>query len=491
MSSYTDSTLIQSPERTLPHNEDAERNLLGALLLDNTTINDIYRYVTPDFFYSTNHTIIFKAIEELFNQNQSVDLITLTEELSRMGKLDAAGGAPYLTALIENVVTTANVLDYAQILKEKAIARRLILAAEQIALKSYDSSLKIDTVVEEAERMILDIAQQKQDSDVQPLEAIMNKVIDNIDLIFQRRGGLTGLPTGFKSLNNLTGGFQKSDLIILAARPSVGKTSFALNIATHVASPIGTYPGAPALVFSLEMSKEQIVQRMLCTDSGVSSKKIRDGTLSQKNLKELMDSADRLMKVKLYIDDTPGINIMELRAKALRLKSKCPELGLIIIDYLQLMSARSRSESRQQEISEISRSLKALAREINVPIVALSQLNRQVEMRGKDAKPQLSDLRESGAIEQDADVIMFLHRPLPPKGEEEVPDTNRPMTLIVAKQRNGPTGDIDLMFINAYTRFVEQSNNEAPSDYYSYGPEDENYEEQEGPNMDSGGGVPF
>ncbi len=488
MTRYSDSTLIQSQERTLPHNEDAERNLLGALLLDNSTINDIYRYITPDFFYSTNHTIIFKAIEDLFERNQSVDLVTMTEELSRMGKLDAVGGAPYLTALVENVVTTANILDYAQILKEKAIARRLILAAEEIAQKSYDSSLKIDTVVEEAERLILDIAQQKQDSDVQSLDSIMHTVIDHIDLIYQRRGGLTGLPTGFKTLNNLTGGFQKSDLIILAARPSIGKTSFALNIGTHIATPIGTYPGVPVLVFSLEMSKEQIVQRMLCTEAGVSSQRIRDGMLSQKNLKDIMDSANRLMKTKLYIDDTPGIAIMELRAKVLRLKSKCPELGLVVIDYLQLMSSRARSESRQQEISEISRSLKALAREISAPIIALSQLNRQVEMRGKDAKPQLSDLRESGAIEQDADVIMFLHRPIADKNDE-MPDSNRPMKLIVAKQRNGPTDEIDLTFINAYTRFVETANMAPPGGYDAYGPEEDDMDED--PNQVSEGGVPF
>ncbi len=470
-------SVTYNTERILPHNEDAERAVLGSILLDNSCLHDLYKYLRPETFYNTGHAIIYKVMGELFEANQAIDPVTLTEALSKTGRLDAIGGASYLTALVDDIVTTSNVSEYAQILKDKYIARCLIRMSEDISQKSYDPGQDIVTIVEEAEKSILEIAQQKTESDVLPLKEIIPSVVANIEMIYNRKGSLTGLPTGFKQLNDLTGGFQKSDLIILAARPSVGKTSFALNVASNIATPTLSYPGYPVLIFSLEMSKEQIVQRMVCTEAGISSKSVRDAMFSRSKFEEINHAAERLFKCQIYIDDTPGISIMELRAKALRLKSKVPELGMIMIDYLQLMSGRGKIDSRQQEISEISRSLKALARELKIPVIALSQLNRAVEMRGKDAKPQLSDLRESGALEQDADVIMFLHRFPKDPSEESMPDNNRKMSLILAKQRNGPVDEIELTFVSAYTRFIETINLDKPGgmdSYSEYGNTDNN-----------------
>jgi len=447
---------VNSLDRVLPHNEDAERAVLGAILLDPQVMHEIFELIDENSFYHTGHGIIYRAIRELYQRNSALDIVTITEELSSQGKLDAIGGAFYLTTLVENIITTANVKDHAQIIRDKALIRRLIHVAGKITDLSFDPLAETNTVIEDAERLIFDIAQRKDQRDIKFFSDLLPDGIARIEESFKNRGIITGLASGFTKLDNLTGGFQKSDLIIIAARPGIGKTSLALNIAAHTAQPTTIRKPTPVLIFSLEMAKEQIVQRMLCTDAGVSSDKIRQGYLSHGNLEDLFKAAQRLHESTIYLDDTPGISVMELRAKALRLKAMVPDLGMIIVDYIQLMTGRARAESRQQEISEISRSLKAIARELKVPVIALSQLNRQVEQRGPAAKPQLSDLRESGALEQDADVIIFIHRPPSKSGQEQIPQkTDNILEIIVAKQRNGPTGLVELAFLQHYTRFAE------------------------------------
>lgn len=456
-----ESILTSDPStRILPHNEDAERSVLGAILLDSQAILDIMDLIDEHCFYHTGHAIIYRSMKDLYARNTRIDHITLTEALSSQGKLDAVGGGFYLTTLVENVVTTSNILHHAMILRDKYIARRLVQAAEHIAQKSLEQNVDTDALVLDAEKLIFDIAQKKEHRDIKLLGDLLTEGMNVIQDSFKNRGVLTGIPAGgnyeYKKLNNLTGGFQKSDLIIVAARPSVGKTALALNIASYASRPLAAKRAYPVLLFSLEMSKEQIVQRMLCTEAGVTSEKIRNGYLSNQNWNDLFRAAQKLTDSVIYLDDTPGISVLELRAKAMRLKVKVPELSMIIVDYLQLMTGRARIESRQQEISEISRSLKALARELKIPVIALSQLNRQVEQRGPDARPKLSDLRESGALEQDADVIIFLHRPAPEAGKENAPNvTDNIYEVIVAKHRNGPTDTVKLTFIKDYTRFEE------------------------------------
>ncbi len=470
-----ESILTSDPStRILPHNEDAERSVLGAILLDSQAILDIMDLIDEHCFYHTGHAIIYRAMKDLYAHNTRIDHITLTEALSSQGKLDAIGGGFYLTTLVENVVTTSNILHHAMILRDKYIARRLVQAAEHIAQKSLEQNVDTDALVLDAERLIFDIAQKKEHRDIKLLSDLLTEGMNVIQDSFKNRGLLTGIPTGYKNLDNLTGGFQKSDLIIIAARPSVGKTSLALNIASYASRPLAAKKAYPVLLFSLEMSKEQIVQRMLCTEAGVTSEKIRRGFLSNRNWDDLFRAAQKLTDSVIYLDDTPGISVLELRAKAMRLKVKVPELSMIVVDYLQLMTGRARIESRQQEISEISRSLKALARELKIPVVALSQLNRQVEQRGPDARPKLSDLRESGALEQDADVIIFLHRPSAEPGKENIPTTtDNVYEIIVAKHRNGPTDTVKLAFIKDYTRFVELYDSSSGSPQPESPPEDE------------------
>jgi replicative DNA helicase len=470
-----ESILTSDPStRILPHNEEAERNVLGAILLDTQAILDIMDLIDEYCFYHTGNAIIYRTMKDLYARNTRIDHITLTEALSNQGKLDAVGGIFYLTTLVENVVTTSNILHHANILRDKYIARRLVQAAEHIAQKSLEQNIDTESLVLDAERLIFDIAQKKEHRDIQLLSNLLTEGMNVIQDSFKNRGLLTGIPTGYKNLDNLTGGFQKSDLIIIAARPSVGKTALALNIASYGSRPLAAKKAYPVLLFSLEMSKEQIVQRMLCTEAGVTSEKIRRGFLSNRNWDDLFNAAKKLNDSVIYIDDTPGISVLELRAKAMRLKVKVPELSMIVVDYLQLMTGRARIESRQQEISEISRSLKALARELKIPVIALSQLNRQVEQRGPDARPKLSDLRESGALEQDADVIIFLHRPAPEPGKENIPQaTDNVYEIIVAKHRNGPTDTVKLAFIKDYTRFVELYDSSSGSPQPEPPPEDE------------------
>lgn len=475
-----ESILTSDPSnRILPHNEDAERSILGSILLDGQSILEIMDLIDDYYFYHIGNSIIYRTMKELYVQNTKIDHITITESLNKHGKLDLVGGILYLTNLVENVVTTSNIIHHALIVRDKYIARRLIQAADSITQKCLGQNLDIESLVLDAERSIFDIAQSKDQRDIKPISELLTEGMDKIEESFKNRGLLTGLPSGFVKLDNMTGGFQKSDLIIIAARPSVGKTSLALNIVANIAMSKGKIQSYPVLVFSLEMSKEQIVQRMLCTEAGVPSERIRQGYLSLNNLNELSHAASRLSHSQIYLDDTPGISVLELRAKALRLKAKLPDLSMIIIDYLQLMSGRSRSESRQQEISEISRSLKSIARELKIPVIALSQLNRQVEQRGPNATPQLSDLRESGALEQDADVIIFIHRPSPKSGDDAAPHLkDNVIEIIVAKQRNGPTGKVELAFMHQYTKFGSPAEIPSPNDI-QFKPEVSNEESQE------------
>jgi len=434
----------ENVEKIPPHNIDAEMAVLGSMLIDQDVIADAIETLDEASFYKDSHRKIYAAIVKLFDENKGVDMVTLIEELKKTGSLDSLGGPSFITSLASSVPTSANFAHYANIIKEKKLLRKLISAATQIASESYDPSQNADAIVDKAEQLIFDVSQKKQASRFLSLKEIIKNSIETIDGLYQRKENITGLATGFRDLDIKTAGLQPSDLIIIAGRPSMGKSALASCIAEHV----GVIEKKPVAFFSLEMSKEQLVQRMLCSHARVDAHKVRTGFLSQADWPRLVSAAGKLSEAPIYIDDTPGITVLELRAKARRLKAQY-DIKLIILDYLQLMQGPARSENRQQEISEISRSLKALARELNVSLIAISQLSRAVEQRA-DHKPQLSDLRESGAIEQDADLVALIVR-------EEVynpTEENKGMAdLIIAKQRNGPIGNIKLAFLGEFMRF--------------------------------------
>jgi len=435
---------LQDIEKVPPHNIDAEAALLGSMLIDHSVIPQAIESLDEGAFYKESHRNIYAALVKLFDENKGVDLVTLIEELKKTGSLDSAGGPSYLTSLASGVPTSANFIHYANIVKQKKMLRNLINAATQIVTSAYDPGQDIDSVVDKAEQLIFDVSQKKVSNRFSSLREVIKSSIETIDSLYQRKENITGLATGFRDLDIKTAGLQRSDLIIVAGRPSMGKSALASCIAEHV----GVVEKQGVAFFSLEMSKEQLVQRMLCSHARVDAHKVRTGFLSQADWPRLVSAAGKLSEAPIYIDDTPGITVLELRAKARRLKSQF-DIKMIVLDYLQLMQGPSRSENRQQEISEISRSLKALARELDVPLIAISQLSRAVEQRA-DHKPQLSDLRESGAIEQDADVVMLIVR-------EEIynpTEENKGMAdLIVAKQRNGPIGSMKLAFLGEYMRF--------------------------------------
>jgi len=431
-------------ERVPPHNIDAEAALLGSMLIDHSVIPQAIEMLDEGSFYKDSHRNIYAALIRLFDENKGVDLVTIIEELKKTGSLDSVGGPSYLTSLASGVPTSANFIHYANIVKQKRMLRNLINAATQIVTSAYDPGQDIDSVVDKAEQLIFDVSQKKVSNRFSSLREVIKSSIETIDNLYQRKENITGLATGFRDLDIKTAGLQPSDLIIVAGRPSMGKSALASCIVEHV----GVIEKKAVAFFSLEMSKEQLVQRMLCSHARVDAQKVRTGFLSQADWPRLVSAAGKLSEAPIYIDDTPGITVLELRAKARRLKSQF-DIKMIVLDYLQLMQGPSRSENRQQEISEISRSLKALARELNVPLIAISQLSRAVEQRA-DHKPQLSDLRESGAIEQDADVVMLIVREEiynPTEENKGVAD------LIVAKQRNGPIGSMKLAFLGEYTRF--------------------------------------
>ena len=440
------------PERVPPQNIEAEQAVLGAMLIKKEAIVEVQEILRPDDFYREAHRIVYEAMAELQNNDEAVDLVTLTEQLRKAEKLDKIGGISFVTQLANAVPTAANVTYYAKIVKEKAELRNLINAATEIAGAAYEDVENVETIMDEAEKKILAVASSQNGGAFEPMKSIVLRTFERINVLYESKGGLTGISSGFKDLDTLTAGLQKSDLILVAARPSMGKTAFTLNIASYV----GLH-GQRVAFFSLEMSKEQLMQRMLCSEGGIDASRLRTGQLDETEWNRLVETADKLSRAPVFIDDTAGITVMELRSKARRLKAE-HGLDLIIIDYLQLMQGsgkRNYSGDRQQEVSEISRSLKALARELDVPVLCLSQLSRGPEKGRADKRPMLSDLRDSGSIEQDADCVLFLYRDSyyasqNPDGAEVDADTAE---CIVAKNRHGETSVVRLGWDGAHTRF--------------------------------------
>lgn len=441
----------QSLRKLPPQNLEAEESVLGGILLDNQAIDAAVEILTPDDFYRESHRKVLRAMIDLQQRSEPIDLITLTEVLTSRGELQQIGGSAYLQELAEKVPTAANVGYYARIVRQKAILRSLITTATEIATRGYESNADVDQFLDEAEHKIFEISEKKVRQGLVPVSKIVFESMKMIEQMYQRKELVTGVPSGFHDLDRMLAGLQPSDLIIVAGRPSMGKTAFALNIAQYAA--IEARSGVA--IFSLEMSKEQLVLRLLCSEARVDQSKIRSGFAGNNDFSRLAQAASRLNESPIYIDDTPALSVLELRAKARRLKrDPNANLGLIMVDYLQLMRGVS-NESREQEISSISRSLKALAKELNVPVIALSQLNRAVESRA-DKKPIMADLRESGAIEQDADVIAFLFRPV----VYDSSANERDAEVIIAKQRNGPIGNVPLTFMSEYTRFENRTDDE-------------------------------
>lgn len=432
-------------QRIPPQNVEAEQAVLGAMLLSHDAVIVAMEKLQSQDFYRDVHRIIFEAMEHLHRENKEIDVITLPDELKRMKKLDDVGGLEYVLNLPNLVGSAANIEYYANIVAEKALARNLISTCTELTTEAYDGQKETEALLDDAERRILQLSDTKNRGDFASVGAVVEVTLDKITKLYENKAGLTGLPTGFRDLDRMTSGLQPSDLILVAARPSMGKTAFTLSIAQNV----GVRQHKTVAFFSLEMSQEQLVQRLLCQIAHIDSQKLRTGQLnSDEEWTRLTDACDKLYESPIYIDDTPGISVAEMRSKARRLKSE-HGLDLIIVDYLQLMQGRN-AESRQQEISEISRSLKALARELKVPLIALSQLSRSVESR-QDKRPMLSDLRESGALEQDADIVSFLYREDYYDKETE----NQHITeVILAKHRNGPVGSVKLYFKNEFTLFL-------------------------------------
>jgi len=432
-------------EKVPPQSREAEMSVLGAMLFDETALVRGLEILKPFYFYDDPHQKIFGALQSLFEKNLAVDLVTVSEELRKKKQLEEIGGASYLTQLTAAVPTAVNFEPYAQIVKEKALLRRLISTASQILHQSYAPESEINALVDWSEQMIFEISQHQIEGRFTPFKDVIRTTIETIDQLYQRKEHVTGIATGFKVFDIRTAGLQPSDLIIVAGRPSMGKSAFASSICEHVAVELKK----PIAFFSLEMSKEQLVQRMLCSHARVDAQKVRTGYLSHQDWPRLTAAAGKLSEAPIFIDDSPSLTALELRAKTRRLKGQ-HNIQLVVVDYLQLMQGFGRSENRQQEISEISRSLKALARELRIPVIAVSQLSRAVESRTGN-RPQLSDLRESGAIEQDADVVVFLFREEYYKPTDE--NLKNKAEAIIAKQRNGPTGSIELVFLKEWTRF--------------------------------------
>jgi replicative DNA helicase len=442
-------------ERVQPHNLEAEQSLLGSMFLSADAVENSLLIVDSDDFYRPAHAKIFSAVKHLHLRGEPIDQITVADQLETEGKIDAAGGKAYLLDVTSAVPTAANAEYYATIVKRTSLLRQLITAATAIAALGYENPDDIDETVERAEKLIFDVTNKRVSSNFRQIDGLMKQGFEHIEQLYDRKAHITGVPTGFPDLDKILAGLHRGDLIILAARPSVGKTAFALNIAVNAAK-----AGHPTAVFSLEMAAEQLVQRVLCAEARIDSQRLRTGYLNDEDWPAIMQAMGRLGKAPLWVDDTPSISILEVRAKARRLLRDKSE-GLIIVDYLQLMQPQHRrSENRQVEIADISRGLKILAKELNVPIIALSQLSRRVEDR-QGKRPQLSDLRESGAIEQDADVVMFIDRNTDPRSEEDT--GGRPgkgeAEIIVAKHRNGPTDSCRLAYLERFTRFVPLAKN--------------------------------
>jgi len=437
-----------------PQHIEAEESIISAILRDNNTLLDVIEILAPEDFYRTAHQKIYAAIIDLFDKTEPIDLVTLTNRLKEKGQLEEIGNPSYLVRLVDTVPLAVNAPHYAKIVHDKASLRRLIEKANAIVKRCFKEQGNADEVIDFAEEAIFEITENKSQQAFYPISKI---ILGNIETLEENQGNrslVTGVPTGFNQLDNLTSGFQNSDLIILAARPSMGKTALALNIARHAA----VDANIPVAIFSLEMSKEQLSLRMLCSEARIDSSRLRGGFFSMEDWHRLTDAAGILSESPIYIDDSASLTAMEIRAKARRLKMD-KNIGLIVIDYLQLMQGRASAERRDLEISEISRSLKALAKELQLPVLALSQLNRMLEQR-TDKRPRLSDLRESGALEQDADVVAFIYRDEVYNKEEDNPRRGT-AEILLSKQRNGPTGDVHLAFLNSFTRFENLASEDA------------------------------
>ncbi len=438
---------VATPERTLPHSLDAEKSVLGAVLISNDAFNHAAELIDSHDFFRDAHRRIFDKMVALSLRGVAIDFITLKDELAKAGELDEVGGPAYIASLADGVPRSTNVEYYARIVKEKATLRNLIHSANKILVEAYQAEQEPDLLLDEAERAIFAIAEDRIRAGFVPLRDLVQSSFTTIEKLQQTKGAVTGVPSGFADLDEMTTGFQPGDLVVVAARPSMGKTSLVLNMAQHV----GTSTDMTVGFFSLEMSKEQLFMRMLTSEARIDAHRFRTGMLTEKDYGKLSHALGTLAEARVFIDDSASIGVLEMRAKARRLKAE-HGLHLLVIDYLQLMQGRGRFESRQQEVSAISRSLKGLAKELGVPIIALSQLSRAPEGR-TDHRPQLSDLRESGAIEQDADLVMFIYRPEVYEKDETKPEDQGVAEIIVGKQRNGPIGSVRLSFLNQYTRF--------------------------------------
>ena len=429
-----------------PHDIEAEQAVIGSMLTDSDAVTSAIEVLKSEDFYREDNKEIYEAILNLYNRSEPIDIITVKAELESMGKFEQVGGLEYLAELPDKVPTTANAMKYIKIVEEKSTLRRLIKTANEIIELGYSPTEEVDDIMEGAEKKIFNIMQEKNQKGYSPLKDVLVESFTNLEELYNRKQHITGVPSGFIELDYRTAGFHGSDLVLIAARPAMGKTAFALNIATYAA----VKANIPVAVFSLEMSKEQLVNRILCSEAMVDSNKVRTGKLEEDDWTKLAEAIGPLSEAEMYIDDTPGINIMEIRAKCRKLKLE-KNIGLVVIDYLQLIQGTNkRGGSREQEISEISRSLKILAKELNIPVIALSQLSRAAEQR-PDHRPMLSDLRESGAIEQDADIVMFLYRD---DYYNEDSEKKNIAEVIIAKHRGGSTGTVELLWLGNYTKFV-------------------------------------
>ncbi len=434
---------MDAPLRSLPQNIEAEQSVIGSMILDKNSVAEASEILRDEDFYRENHKLIFGAIMELYQKDMPVDMITLIDHLRSTDKIEGAGGITYITELCNSVPSTVNLHSYIEIVKNKAVLRKLIKSSNEIIDESYSLQDNVPKVLDSAEKKIFDIAQNKSTNDFEALSTVLERGFTEIERLYNNKGEVSGVASGFPELDAKTSGFQKGDMVLVAARPSMGKTTFALNLAEYAA----LRQGKSIVIFSLEMSKEQLAYKLLCSEANVDMLKLRTGNLEDSDWDNIAKASGPLAEAKMYIDDTAGISVMEMRSKCRRIKIE-HGIDMIVIDYLQLMSGSG--ESRQQEVSEISRSIKALAKEMQCPIIALSQLSRAPEQR-TDHRPMLSDLRESGSIEQDADIVMFLYRD--EYYDEETEDKNV-AECIISKQRNGPTGTVKLAWIGQYSKFA-------------------------------------
>ena len=442
-------TPLHPQDRVPPHSDEAEISVLGGMLIEETAADYAMEKLVADDFYHPAHRLIYEAIQRLRDQGHAPDVLAVREELQKHGNLERSGGSEYLARIVDIVPTAANIAYHARIVLDNSVKRRLITVGTRIVGETYDSTEDSDVLLNHAEEEIFRLGERRYKKSFTPINQLLHGAVQQLEALSSSSERITGAPSGFKDLDDITGGFQLSDLIILAARPSLGKTSLALNIAAYLA----TQKGLPVAIFSLEMSMEQLVQRLISSESPVSLHSLRTGRASIEEWRRVSDACERLRRAPIYIDDSGILSSLEMRAKARRLKLQ-KDIGLVVVDYLQLMESSRRSESRQQEITEISRSLKALAKELNVPVIALSQLSRAPEQRTSDQRPRLSDLRESGAIEQDADLVLFLYKEKPP--EDKKPELGAgTVEVIVGKNRNGPTDKILLTWLGNFMRFED------------------------------------